>query len=121
VENIDLLLGEYHNPHLEPDTVDLLLMVDVYHEFSHPEQMLAGIRRSMKAGGQVVLVEFRAEDDSVPIRPEHKMSKDQIILEMTANGFKKIRSYDELPWQHMLFFEVDVVAGEPTEAGRADP
>lgn len=118
VDNIQLLLGEFHDPHLEPESFDLLVMVDVYHEFSHPEHMLAGIRRAMKPGGQVVLVEFRAEDDSVPIRPEHKMSKEQVIRELTANGFRKVRSYDELPWQHMLFFEVDPDAEVPPPGER---
>ena len=120
VDNIDLLLGEYHDPHLEPESIDLLVMVDVYHEFSHPEHMLAGIRQAMKPDGQVVLVEFRAEDETVPIRPEHKMSKEQVILELTANGFKKVRSYDDLPWQHLLFFEVDPEAEVPPPGERGE-
>lgn len=107
VTNIDLLLGEYHDPHLEEDSIDLVLMVDVYHEFSHPEHMLAAIRRSLKPDGRVVLLEYRAEDKTVPIRPEHKMSRGQVIREMTANGFRLTRGYEELPWQHMLFFRAD--------------
>jgi ubiquinone/menaquinone biosynthesis C-methylase UbiE len=87
--------------------IDLVLMVDVYHEFSHPEQMLAEIRKSLKTDGQIVLVEYRAEDKSVPIRPLHKMSKKQISREMTANGFKLNSEFEHLPWQHMMFYGID--------------
>jgi hypothetical protein len=80
--------------------------VDVYHEFSHPEAMLTGMKKALKPGGQVVLVEFRAEDDSVPIKPEHKMSKAQITKEMNANGLKLVREFDGLPWQHMMWFSL---------------
>lgn len=91
---------------LAPDSVDLVLLVDVYHELSHPEPVLAGLRRSLKAGGRVALVEFRGEDAAVPIKPEHKMTREQAELEWEANGFELTGSYDELPWQHVLFFEV---------------
>ena len=67
--------------------------------------MLAGMKKALKDKGQIVLVEFRGEDDSVPIKPEHKMTKEQILKEMTAGGMKLARSFDELPWQHMMFFE----------------
>jgi len=73
IENIVPILGSYHNPRLPRDTFDIVLMVDVYHEFSHPEQMLSAIRNSLKPDGLVVLVEYRAEDETVPIKPEHKM------------------------------------------------
>ncbi|MHC4378929.1 MAG: class I SAM-dependent methyltransferase [Planctomycetota bacterium] len=91
---------------LAPDSVDLILLVDVYHELSHPEPVLAGLRRSLKNGGRVALVEFRGEDPAVPIKPEHKMTREQARLEWEANGFALVGSYDELPWQHVLFFEV---------------
>ena len=107
IENIVPILGSYHNPRLPSDTFDMVLMVDVYHEFSHPEQMLAAIRKSLKPDGVVVLVEYRAEDKTVPIKPEHKMTKDQVEKELTANGFKLVKSYDKLPWQHMLFYGRD--------------
>jgi ubiquinone/menaquinone biosynthesis C-methylase UbiE len=107
IKNIDLRLGSVIDPRLEPGTVDLLLMVDVYHEFSHPQQMLAAIRTSLAPGGRVALLEYREEDPLVPIKPEHKMSKKQILREYTANGFKLVQEYDELPWQHMMFFEAD--------------
>jgi ubiquinone/menaquinone biosynthesis C-methylase UbiE len=104
VKNIVPINGLYHDPKLPPNTCDMILLVDVYHEFSHPVQMLAGMRAALKPDGQLVLCEFRAEDQSVPIKPEHKMSKVQINKEMNANGFKLMREYDGLPWQHLMFF-----------------
>jgi len=65
---------------------------------------LAALRRSLKPGGRMVLVEFRAEDPDVPIQPEHKMSKQQIIQEIPPNGFALVQEYDELPWQHVMIF-----------------
>lgn len=107
LDRIRTVLGSATNPHLPDAALDLVLMVDVYHEFSHPSEMLAAIRNSLKPDGALVLVEFRAEDDSVPIKPEHKMSKPQILKELTANGFLLVRDYNQLPWQHMLFFQAD--------------
>ncbi|WP_397379335.1 class I SAM-dependent methyltransferase [Prosthecobacter sp.] len=104
LKNIVPINSLYHDPKLPPNTCDMILLVDVYHEFSHPVQMLAGMRAALKPDGQLVLVEFRAEDDSVPIKPEHKMTKAQINKEMNANGFKLVREYDGLPWQHLMFF-----------------
>ncbi len=104
VSNVEAIVGEVNNPNLPEASCDLIVMVDVYHEFSHPEEMLGVMRRALKPGGQVVLVEFRAEDLTVPIKPEHKMSKVQILKELEGNGFKLTRSFDELPWQHMLWF-----------------
>jgi ubiquinone/menaquinone biosynthesis C-methylase UbiE len=105
VEGIHTILGEYEDPKLPVGVVDLLLLVDAYHEFSAPEKMLRGMRASLKEDGLVALVEYRAEDASVPIKPEHKMSKEQILKEYEANGFTLVRSYDKLPWQHLLFFK----------------
>ena len=105
VTNIRPRLGTPVDPRLEPSSVDLVLMVDVYHEFSHPAQMLAAIRKSLKPEGRVALVEFREEDPAVPIKPLHKMSKAQILKEFPANGFKLVEEYDQLPWQHLMFFE----------------
>lgn len=104
LKNIVPINSLYHDPKLPPNTCDMILLVDVYHEFSHPVQMLAGMRAALKPDGQLVLVEFRAEDENVPIKPEHKMSKAQINKEMNANGFKLVREYDGLPWQHLMFF-----------------
>ena len=104
IENIEPILGTLTDPKLPKGQVDLILCVDVYHEFSHPEHMLAAMRESLKPDGVVVLVEFRIEDPKVPIKILHKMSKDQINKELPPNGFRLVREYDELPWQHMMFF-----------------
>jgi SAM-dependent methyltransferase len=107
VENIEPILGTVVDPKLPQGETDLVLLVDVYHEFSHPEQMLAAIRKSLKPDGRVALVEFRAEDPLVPIKPLHKMSKEQIMREFPPNGFKLVAEFDELPWQHVMFFQRD--------------
>lgn len=107
VENIDTVLGELWDPKLDASSLDVVLMVDVYHEFSHPVQMLAAIRKALKPKGVIALVEFRAEDPTVPIKPEHKMTKAQAIKEYRANGFKLVREYDKLPQQHLMFFGRD--------------
>ena len=98
-------------------------MVDVYHEFSQPEQMLTAIRKSLKPGGLVVLVEYREEDPKVPIKPLHKMSKAQVNKELVANGFKLAKEFDKLPWQHMMFFEIDKTqdSDEKSESKQAAP
>ena len=106
VENVIPILGSYHNPRLPRASMDLILLVDVYHEFSHPEQMLTAMRESLKPNGLIVLVEYREEDPEVPIKPKHKMSKAQVDKELTANGFELKKSFDKLPWQHMLFYGI---------------
>ena len=107
LNNIEPVLGKVDDPNLPANQMDVVLMVDVYHEFSHPESMLWGIRRSLKPKGVVALLEYREEDPNVPIKPLHKMSKRQIMKEYTANGFKLVREFNELPWQHLMFFARD--------------
>jgi ubiquinone/menaquinone biosynthesis C-methylase UbiE len=107
IMNIKTVEGTVVDPHLPTASIDLMLLVDVYHEFSHPEQMLAAIRKSLKPTGRIALVEFRAEDPNVPIKPLHKMSKTQIMKEFPANGFKLVEEFDKLPWQHLMFFQRD--------------
>lgn len=104
---IEPILGEVDDPRLPSAAVDLVLLVDVYHEFSHPPEMLTAIRTSLKANGRVALVEFRTEDPDVPIKPLHKMTQSQCVKEFTANGFKLVGQFDELPWQHVLLFARD--------------
>jgi predicted methyltransferase len=104
IHNIKPIRGTVVDPKLPQQGVDLLLMVDVYHELSHPEEMLRAIRASLKPEGRIVLVEFREEDPEVPIKPLHKMSKQQILKEIPPNGFKLVGEFDELPWQHVMFF-----------------
>jgi ubiquinone/menaquinone biosynthesis C-methylase UbiE len=111
IENIEPILGTVIDPKLPAESNDLVLLVDVYHEFSHPEQMLAAIRRSLKPDGRVALVEFRGEDPDVPIKPLHKMTKAQIMKEFPPNGFKLIEEFDALPWQHVMFFVRDDAKG----------
>ena len=105
--NVVPLLGTETDPGLKENSLDLVLMVDVYHEFSRPEAMLKAIRKSLKPSGRIALAEFRAEDPKVPIKPEHKMSKRQILKEFTANGLKLAGQFDKLPWQHLMFFVRD--------------
>jgi 2-polyprenyl-3-methyl-5-hydroxy-6-metoxy-1,4-benzoquinol methylase len=107
LDNISPILGTFTNPRLPKGKIDLILLVDVYHEFSHPEQMLAAMRESLSPDGVCVLVEFRGEDPKVPIKPEHKMSREQIMKEWPKNGFKLVKEFDGLPWQHMLWFGRD--------------
>ena len=107
LENVDPILATPVDPRLPEGKLDLVLMVDVYHEISNPEEVLAAVRKSLKPDGRLVLVEFRAEDETVPIKPLHKMSKEQILKEILPNGFKLAEQFDKLPWQHMMFFQRD--------------
>lgn len=104
LKNVRPILSTQTNPRLPEASIDLLLLVDVYHEFSHPREMLQAIRRSLKPTGRVAVAEFRAEDPEVPIKPLHKMSKKQILKEFEANGFQLVDEFDGLPWQHLMFF-----------------
>lgn len=104
IKNIEPIVGLFHDPKLPANSCDMILLVDVYHEFSHPVEMLTAMHKALKPDGQLVLVEFRAEDDTVPIKPEHKMTKAQITKEMDANGYALKREFDGLPWQHLMFF-----------------
>jgi len=105
--NIVPTLGTLVDPKLPEGEVDLILCVDVYHEMSHPEQMLEAMRDSLAPDGRLVLVEFRAEDPKVPIKPLHKMSRAQVLKELTANGFELADEFDGLPWQHMMTFRAE--------------
>ena len=100
------VLGTVDGPNLPPASVDLALLVDAYHEFSHPREMMTGIVRALKPGGRVVLVEYRAEDPEVRIKPLHKMSRAQIEKEMAAVGLVLQRTVQGLPLQHVLVFEL---------------
>ncbi len=116
VRNFTPVLGTGYDPRLPKGKVDLILCVDVYHEFSYPEPMLKAMREALSPRGAVVLVEYRAEDQNVPIKPEHKMTKAQIKKELLPNGFKLVKEFDRLPWQHMMWFaRNDAQAFEPEE------
>ena len=118
-DRIQTILGTLSDPKLPANSVDLVLLADVYHELSHPESVLEAIRKSLRPGGRMVLAEFRTEDPKVPIKRLHKMSKKQVVRELNANGFKLVEQYDGLPWQHVMFFGRDE-EWQPPEPG-ADP
>jgi ubiquinone/menaquinone biosynthesis C-methylase UbiE len=102
--NIVPVLGTIDDPKLPAESIDLAIMVDVYHEFSEPQKMLQRLREAIKPGGRLVLLEYRAEDPDVPILRDHKMTKAQVKLEVEHEGFKQSRVYDDLPWQHLFVF-----------------
>ena len=104
ITNVTTVLGTQDDPRLPPDALDLVIMVDVYHELSQPQVMLGKIRTSLKSGGRLVLLEYRKEDPDVPIRPEHKMSVADAKLEVEAEGFKLTKTNEDLPRQHILIF-----------------
>jgi ubiquinone/menaquinone biosynthesis C-methylase UbiE len=105
VRNVQPVLGTIEDPKLPAQSVDLVLMVDVYHEFSHPREMMQAVTRALRPGGRVALVEYRAEDPDVPIRMVHKMTQAQAIREMAAVGLRHVETRAVLPWQHLMFFE----------------
>ena len=105
ITNIKGVLGTITDPKLPPNSVDLAIMVDVYHEFSHPYEMMQNICNALKVGGRVVFVEYRLEDDNVPIKRLHKMSQLQVIKEATPHPLSWVATHDDLPWQHVIIFE----------------
>jgi ubiquinone/menaquinone biosynthesis C-methylase UbiE len=106
VTNVEPLLGTVEDPKLPAAGVDYALLVDAYHEFDHPREMMQAIYQSLKPGsGKVLLVEFRGEDPNVPIKPLHKMTEAQAKKEMAAVGLKHVETIEELPWQHVMIFE----------------
>ncbi|MBX9791956.1 MAG: class I SAM-dependent methyltransferase [Pirellulales bacterium] len=115
--NVEPIQSTPIDPKLPPASCDLILVVDVYHEFGYPEQMLAALHKALKPDGRLVLVEFRAEDLLVPIKPEHKMSKRQVLKELEPNGYELAEQYDDLSWQHVMFFrQAEKKPGDKQEA-----
>jgi len=102
--NIEPVLASTRDANLPPASVDLAIMVDVYHELEHPFEVLAGVVRALKPGGRLVLVEYRAEDPRVPIQPLHKMSEAQIRREAAEHPLRWERTASTLPWQHVVIF-----------------
>ena len=105
VRNVEPVLGTESDPNLPDRSVGLSLLVDAYHEFAYPREMLAALFAATKPGGRLALVEYRAEDPSVPIRALHKMTEAQARLEVEAAGFRFVSNSDVLPQQHLLVFE----------------
>jgi ubiquinone/menaquinone biosynthesis C-methylase UbiE len=102
--NVGLLQSTATDPRLPANRIDLLLMVDVYHELEFPYEVMLKVRDSLKPGGRVALVEYRKEDPAVLIKQVHKMSQEQIIKEMAAVGLTHIETIDTLPLQHLAIF-----------------
>ncbi|MDP9053943.1 MAG: methyltransferase domain-containing protein [Acidobacteriota bacterium] len=103
--NVKEVLGTPEDPRLPKNSLDLVLLVDVYHEFSEPEKMLARLRDAMKPGARLVFLEYRAEDPNVPIRPEHKMTVAQVRAEVQPEGFRFDKTIEVLPQQHIIVFK----------------
>jgi len=104
VHNVETVVGSIDDSGLASGSIDVALLVDAYHEFSHPWEMMNSINEALKPGGRLVLIEYRGEDASVPIRPLHKMTEEQVVLEMSVFGLTLESNLDFLPWQHMLIF-----------------
>ncbi len=105
IENVEPVLGTVTDPKLPAAGVDVVLFVDSYHEFDHPREMMEAILASLKPGGRVIDVEYKAEDPNVQILPHHKMTEAQAIKEMSAVGLKHVKTIDDLPQQHVMIFE----------------
>ena len=105
VANVETVLGNEKSINLPEHSVDKILMVDVYHEFNFPAEMIASIKKALKPNGRLFLIEYRGEDPNVPIKKIHKMSEKQAVMEMKAAGFKLEQNVNNLPWQHCMIFE----------------
>lgn len=105
VDNVEAVRGTITDPGLPNGEVDLIYIVDAYHEFSHPREMGEAMFEDLQPGGRLVLIEYRGEDLSVPIKPLHKMTEEQVRAEMAVLGFEWVRTDDYLPQQHVLIFE----------------
>lgn len=108
VTNVETLLGSIEDTRLPVGGVDLVLMVDAYHEFSHPREMMESIVKGLSPGGRVVFLEYRGEAPEVPIKPLHKMTVKQLTAEMGAVGLELVEVRDFLPIQHFVVFRKPV-------------
>ncbi len=102
--NIELIQGDEKSVNLPENTFDKILMVDVYHEFNYPKEIILSIKKALKDTGKIYLIEYRLEDDSVPIKKIHKMSEKQAVKEFNAAGFRLDTNITNLPWQHCMVF-----------------
>ncbi len=103
--NVEVIKGDAKSPHLPDSSIDLAIMIDVYHELEYPKEMMHNISKALKSNGKILLLEYRAEDPKIPILPLHKMSIDQTNKEMEANGFKLTDDGEFLPIQHFLLYQ----------------
>jgi ubiquinone/menaquinone biosynthesis C-methylase UbiE len=104
LRNVKGVMGTIKDPKLPPNSIDLVIMVDVYHEFSFPYEMMQGIVKALKPGGRVAFVEYRGEDPKVPIKRLHKMTEAQVKKEAALFALEHVETYKKLPWQHVVFF-----------------
>ncbi|WP_461067052.1 class I SAM-dependent methyltransferase [Spirosoma horti] len=104
VTNVQPVLGTESDPKLSASSIDMAILIDAYHEFSYPREMMEHIASALKPGGRIVLVEYRAEDPNVPIKELHKLSVKQATKEMKSIGLKLLKNDDRLPQQHIMFF-----------------
>jgi ubiquinone/menaquinone biosynthesis C-methylase UbiE len=104
-DNVTVIKGTEKSPNLPDSSVDLAIMVDVYHELLYPQEFLQAIKRALKSKGRLLLLEYKQEDPAVAIKPEHKMSVKQIEKELGANGFRLVQNSQFMPIQHFLVFE----------------
>lgn len=107
VANVRAIKGTEKSIQLPENSVDKILMVDVYHEFSHPFELMASVKKALRAKGSVYLIEYRAEDPDVPIKEIHKMGEAQAVKEMAAAGFRLKENISNLPWQHCMVFVLE--------------
>ncbi|WP_296698819.1 class I SAM-dependent methyltransferase [Algoriphagus sp.] len=105
VQNVFPLKGTEKSPNLPQGEVDLVIMVDVYHELSYPQEMLSAIYKSLKPDGKILLLEYKGEDPTINIKPLHKMTEKQAKKELKANGFELVKNGKFLPIQHYLIFQ----------------
>ena len=104
VKNVEVVKGDDKTVNLPENSVDKVLMVDVYHEFNYPKEMIASIKKALRANGKIYLIEYRGEDNKVPIKKVHKMTEEQAVKEMRAAGMKLKQNISNLPWQHCMVF-----------------
>ena len=104
ITNVKGVLGSVADPKLPPESCDTMIMVDVYHEFDHPFEMIEAMLKALKPGGRIVFIEFRGEDPNVPIKTLHKMTEAQVKKEMSVHDIEHVETIGTLPWQHIIVF-----------------
>ena len=104
INNVETILGTPSDPRLAEDSADLALLVDVYHELAYPAKIMASVRRALRPGGRLAIVEYRKEDPWIPIHPLHKMTVEEVKRELEPIGFEPLEVLDFLPWQHIVVF-----------------
>jgi protein-L-isoaspartate O-methyltransferase len=105
IDHVEPILGTETDPKLPAGAVDMILLVDVYHEFSFPFEMTVAMVKALKPGGRLVFVEFRLEDPDVPIKLVHKMTQKQVLKEMKPHPLEHVKTLETLPWQHVIVFK----------------